>query len=298
MTDTVRGTLDRVSTAVLEVVNGANGECGAARCAAPAAITLLLRQYAHTGREDFRDAVGAALARALHRACISQARDDASAWLPLFAEAASLSEDDRLMAMIESLAESLSREWPAQGSVASIAKSVSAALAASAVMDAAAENARIVARAIDEMERLIGHAYTPGKGLVHEVGTAAPSPGSLGDHAAAASTLLVAYAMTGRLPYAMLADELMQHAVRQWWSDGGWDAPFAEACEASRVLSVLAALYRNDEYRKAAIISDLDYAAMAARAVDALAAAPCPPGNAALFGLAVLELLEIQSGNR
>ena len=287
--------LDRVCDAVLEAVDRANGDCG---CATPAAITLLLRQYARTGREDCRDAVGAALARALHHACISPARDDASAWLPLFVEAASLSEDERVTAMIESLAESLSNEWPARGTVASIATSIRAALTASAVLDAAADNARIVARAIDELERLVAHAYTPGSGLVHELGSGDRSPGTLADHAAVAAALLRAYSMTARVPYAMLADELMQYSMRQWWGSSGWDAPFLDACAALRVMCRLAALYNDDGYRAAAVTADLDYAAAAARGVAALDTAAHPPRDKAAYGLAVLELLEIQSDGR
>ncbi|HEX4346894.1 MAG TPA: hypothetical protein VHZ73_04940 [Vicinamibacterales bacterium] len=287
-----RDTLERVCGDVLEAVDRVNAECG---CATPAAITFLLRQYAHTGREDCRDAVGAALARALHHACVSPARDDASAWLPLFVEAASLSEDDRLVAMIESIAESLSNEWPARGAVASIARSVRAVLTASAIMDAAAQNARVVARAIDELERVVGHAYAPGSGLVHELGGEDAASGTLGDHAALASALLVAYSMTARLPYAMLADELMQHSTRRWWGTSGWDAPFPEACAASRVMCRLAALYRDDEYRAAAVTGEVDYAELAARGMAALDAVECLPRDRALFGLAVLELLEIQS---
>ena len=288
-------TLERVCDDVLEAVDRTNGDCG---CATPAAITLLLRQYARTGRVDCRDAVGAALARALHDACISSARDDASAWLPLFVEAASLSEDDRVMAMIESLAESLSNEWPARGAVASIAKSIRAALTASAVLDAAADNARIVARAIDELERVVAHAYTRGRGVVHELGGDDASPGTLGDHAAIASALLHAYSMTARLPYAMLADELMQYSMRQWWGGSGWNASFPEACAAARVLCRLAALYKDEDYRAAAVTVDADYAEAAARGVAALDITSCSARDKAAFGLAVLEVLEIQSDSR
>jgi uncharacterized protein YyaL (SSP411 family) len=133
---------------------------------------------------------------------------------------------------------------------------------------------------------------------VHEIGAAAPAPGTLDDHASAASALLAAYSMTARLPYAMLADELMQHAMREWWDGSGWRAPFSDACHASRTLIRLSALYDDAEYQAVAVTSDLDYAAASSRAVEALAALPCPPENTALFGLAVLELLEIQSGSR
>ena len=50
--------------------------------------------------------------------------------------------------------------------------------------------------------------------------------GGLTDHVRSASTLLTAYMLTARLPYAMLADELMQSVVRRSPS-GERDAPFA-----------------------------------------------------------------------
>jgi hypothetical protein len=95
---------------------------------------------------------------------------------------------------------------------------------------------------------------------------------------------LTAFAATGRLPYSMLAEELIQHARRTWWDEarGGFGDPsvpgpdgaierFTINCSAVRVLCRLAALLQDDEYRKAAVVAtDADYGADAQRTLDAL----------------------------
>jgi hypothetical protein len=283
------GLLDALTATALESVRAAIDDCSGCGCASPSAITLLLRQYMATGRADLRDGAGSALARAMHEACVAQSRDGRSAWLGLFVEAAGLSEDERLSASIDATADALACEWPAAGSVASILRTVGAALAAAGAIDAAGGGTDLIARAIDELERVVGHGYAPGSGIVHEIGSNTAGVGTLEDHAAAASALLAAHNATGRLPYGMLADELMQFARRQWWTSSGWNAPFAEACEASRVMCRLAALYRDDDYREAAILADTDYAADAERALAALATCRRSPDESARLGLALLE---------
>ena len=63
--------------------------------------------------------------------------------------------------------------------------------------------------AIDELERVVGGSYRPGDGLVRDR-DGIRVRGSVGDHVRGASALLTAFELTGRLPYAMLAEELMQ----------------------------------------------------------------------------------------
>ena len=92
-------------------------------------------------------------------------------------------------------------------------RSLDACLRSTSVVD----QSWLIAAAIDEMERLIGLLYRPGGGVKHAAGNTAD--GELGDHTDAARALLTAYAVTGRLPYAMLADDLMQFARRCWWDD-------------------------------------------------------------------------------
>jgi len=105
--------------------------------------------------------------------------------------------------------------------------------------------------------------------------------------------LLTAFEYTGRLPYSMLAEELMQIARREL----AVEADFVTCCEAARALCRLAALHDAAEYRAAAIIaSDAEYRSDAARLleiqaphVDAVALA-----HAALYGVALRELLSLR----
>src|SRR5437763_155735 len=77
-------------------------------------------------------------------------------------------------------------------------------------------------------ERIGGRSYGPGEGI-----------GDYADHVRAAGALLTAYETTGRLPYAMLAEELMQSSKRTSASN----RPYVIECEAARVLCRLAALH-------------------------------------------------------
>ena len=95
--------------------------------------------------------------------------------------------------------------------------------------------------------------------------------GGLSDQVRSASTLLTAYMLTARLPYAMLADELMQPSRRTRRQTNA-DAPFALTCDAARVFCRLAALHRDDDYRRTAVLAvDTDYVREATRTLDALA---------------------------
>jgi len=83
-----------------------------------------------------------------------------------------------------------------------------------------------------------------------------------------AVALLAGYRVTGRLPYSMLAEELMRFARRCWWSDEAGcfletDAPEAATdelvavnCDAVRVLSRISALHADPEYRQAVVVAD------------------------------------------
>ena len=109
--------------------------------------------------------------------------------------------------------------------------------------------------------------------------------------------MLTAYILTARLPYAMLADELMQSVVHTPPDEpGGGDIPFAVSCELARVFCRLAALHGDEEYRRAAVLPvDEDYAANAARTLTALSSSVRERGaGAAPFGLALAEWLNLQ----
>ena len=68
--------------------------------------------------------------------------------------------------------------------------------------------------AIDQLERVVGGGYRPGDGLVARSATASRRRGSVADHVRGASALLTALELTGRLPYSMLAEELIAIAGR------------------------------------------------------------------------------------
>jgi hypothetical protein len=262
----------------------------------PAVTMLLLRRFAATGRHDLRDALGSALARALETSSVERDPSRRSEWLALFVEASELSDDDRLRPAADALVGALRAVWPSRGNIAPAMRSVDACLSAASDDNANA----LVPAAIDELERVVGLAYAPGEGLTHAIHEPSAEAGDLGDHVAAISALLTAYAVTGRLPYSMLAEELMQFARRTWWDEvrGGFPAsaaPFVSSCESVRVLCRLAALHEDADYRKAAVVAQQsDYADDAKRTLESLGLSYRDQGlDAALYGIALGEYLSL-----
>lgn len=254
--------VENVSRVVLEAL--ARGDAPT-----PDALRLLLRGYASTGRDDFRDALETGLAGAFEVAADSPS-DASPHWLILFSEAAEASDDERLREAASQLAARVRMIWGATRSLGLTAASIDACLRANLEVQGA----------IDELERVIGAAYAPGEGI----------RGTLDDEIAVAGTLLTAFLVTGRLPYAMLAEELVQHARRPLVA--ATDLPFALGCHASAVFSRMAALHQDDGYRTAAIIAPgADYAADAAGILERLAESAPGHGLAgAAYGLAAGEL--------
>ena len=261
------------------------------------ALTFLLRRYGATARDDLRDALEPALVRAVEGPPSAASCDERAEWLTLFVEATAVSADERLRAAASDLMASLEREWSSATSVDQAAVSIDACLAAGDVFDPR----RPVQHAIDELERVVGATYRPGDGIAHVVNEPRGARGRLGDHVRCASALLTAYSRTGRLPYSMLAEELMQFARRTLWDeqDGGFHdvlqgtKPFALNCEAARVLCRLAGLHTQDDYRKAAAVaSDADYFGDAARTLASQTPAYRQFGPlSAVYGLALGEWL-------
>jgi uncharacterized protein YyaL (SSP411 family) len=283
--DVIRGAVEQVTVAVLEAL---------ARDEAPtsAALRFLLRAYAATGRDDVRDAIEPALARALELAP-SAPLDQQPRWLFLFSEAAAMSGDDRLPSAAAVLVRHLRSTWGRDQQPLDVAATgVDACLRATRLV----ATADLTQSAIDELERIVGAAYQPGHGVSEK----------LTDQIAVASALITAHQGTGRLPYSMLAEELVQAARRTMWDnergaffdretgDGG-QSRFALNCGAATVLSRLAALHRSDEYREAAVITPgADYEDDAARILQALAAdAPGQGLAGAVYGLAAAELQSV-----
>ena len=143
------------------------------------ALRLLLRGYAATGRDDFRNALEVGLARAIEIADDSSS-ETAAPWLMLIGEASDASDDERLRACASNLASKIKMIWGATRSISLSASSVDACLRAKLELP----------DAVDELERVIGRAYEPGEGI----------RGSLEDEMAVAGALLTAFVVTGRLP--------------------------------------------------------------------------------------------------
>ena len=256
-------TVERVTAAVLRALTG--------EAPTAPAVRLLLRRYAATGRDEIRDALESALTQALD-IWPQAARAEQSGWLILFAEAGGVSDDERVHEAAAGLAATLQASWGRPHPIAAALAGVDACLRAGVQ-----EPGGNIQAALDELERLVGAAYQPGDGI------ALGAPGGrarLADHVSAASALLTAFECTGRLPYSMLAEELMQFAARMLWdaaSPGFFDGetgskPFALNCEAASVLFRLAALHGSDEYRGAAVVAaGVDYGRDAANILYELA---------------------------
>ena len=245
-----------------------------------ATLTFLLRQYLSTDRQDLRETLGTALASALEHAASEPTAGGRAAWLTLFAEVTAIAEDERIVAVIGELVTSLRAEWPAATGVAEGAASVEAVLVASSLFDPQ----ELVPPAIDQLEHVVGGAYQPGAGV----------RGGFINQVRAASALLTAFEITGRLPYSMLAEELMQTARRTVPDERDPDT-IAVYCDAARVLFRLAALHDDAGYRNAAVTaSDADYRGDAARilAAQSTRALSASPAHAAAYGLALLDLLK------
>ena len=135
-------------------------------------------------------------------------------WLAVLVDAASLSTDDRLGRAAADLADELRRGWPRDGTHRP-GDAFARCLPSVRVGRGPVWSDCRCHRRDGAAHRLASTA--PVAGVKHAAGNAAD--GELGDHTDAARALLTAYAVTGRLPYTMLADDLMQFARRCWWDD-------------------------------------------------------------------------------
>jgi len=267
--EVIRGAVEQVTIDVLDAL---------ARDEAPTSIALrfLLREYATTGRDDIRGAVEPSLARALDLAPGAPFAERPG-WLLLFTEAAGASPDDRLPAIAAILVEDLRSSWGLQQPLDVAVSGIDACLRATGLVVPDDSARDLIQHAIDELERVVGATYQPGHGV----------SARLADQIPAASALLTAYERTGRLPYSMLAEELVQTALRGPWDD----APFECRCEAAVVLCRLAALHRLADYRESAVVAPgAGYDADAASILQSLAAdAPGRGLAGAAYGLAAAE---------
>jgi hypothetical protein len=267
------------------------------------ALTFLLRRYRATDAASLRGALEPALARGLELRKAATTCRERAAWLRLFTEAAAMSPDERLRDAIADLVPTLRREWSGCRIVGELAMTIDACLNVIAVFDPR----DLASKAIDELEHMIAAAYRPGDGLAHDLDAPDRSRGQLADQLRTASALLSAYVLTWRLPYGMLAEELVQFARRTLWDDhraafratAGENAEaFALNCEAVRVLCRLAALHHDDDYRHVAVVAvGADYRSDAERILIAQAAAAetCDLADVAAYGLALAEFANLQA---
>jgi uncharacterized protein YyaL (SSP411 family) len=95
-----------------------------------------------------------------------------------------------------------------------------------------------------------------------------------------ALAFLTAFELTGRLPYSMLAEELLQIARRQWWDHdaGGFGTDFRANATGAQLLCRLAALHRDADYAASAVVApDAKYAFDAEHILSALIDRSRPP---------------------
>ena len=274
-----RAVVERLTDAVLDALE--RGES-----VSPAAATLLVRRYAETGRDDVGQALGLALAQALDLAGATSEEGRQPGWLAMFLEAARVSDDDRVPQICEELAARLQRQWPDLVTIGELAASLESCLAYGTG-----------APAVEELERVIGRTYTPGAGLARSPRDPGELRGTSRDHVSAATALITAYSITGRLPYGMLAEELIQFTLRTQNQEPGTQnlELFLDRCEFARVLIRLADLHRSDEYKNAAVTAGCDYETEAEKALSLLLEEYDRHGSlAAIYGLASIEWLALR----
>lgn len=143
---------------------------------------------------------------------------------------------------------------------------------------------------IDGLERFVRSAYEPGEGLDGADAT---------DHLHTALAFLTAFELTGRLPYSMLAEELLQIARRQSWDreHGGFSADFRTNATGAQLLCRLAALHRDADYAASAVVApDAIYEVDAERILGSLAPiARAHLDDVAEYGMALLDWFALRA---
>jgi hypothetical protein len=270
----------------------------------PAALTFLLSRYRTTGRADLQALLEQALTHALEEYTVEETTIGRARWLTMFAGAVTVSGDDRLRAAGDRLAKTLRGEWGGEVSIEACAPGLDACMKWSMECQPA-----LLAAVIDELERIVGAAYDPGEGVARSTSQLCSERGRLVDHVALAATLLTAYDVTARLPYSMLAEELMGFANRVLWDETASryrvaaatsETAFLLNCSAASVLCRLGALHDTPAYREGAVVApEARYAHQADRLLDAEEARYRQFGLAsAAYGLALQERMALSGAAR
>jgi hypothetical protein len=281
-----RDTLDRLTDLALRSLDRDAAAC------TPHVLSFLLRRLRSTAREDIRDAMGWALAEGFARARVAAGLDEQAAWIDVLVTAAPVCDDARIRETSDALVNLQRRHWVPTDGLLAKARSISACLHAVPLMPEA--GAGIARDAVDELERVVDRAYDPGHGL---------TPADLHDQLAFGLTLIDAFHVTGRLPYAMLAEELLQVGRRTGWNQAAGtfgelvdDRSFLVNCDAACLLSAVARLHGAADYQEAAVVAPgCDYRDEAACVMGALTEA-CenqPLALAARFGVVLIEFTHV-----
>jgi hypothetical protein len=275
-----RATIDALTDSLL----GAMAE----ESAGPAAMLFLLRRYTGGLRPDIAGPLGIAFAREIDRLS-PECAVDPETWLMLFTESAAASDDPRLVRAAGQLLPVVRRRWGAD-EVDAAARSLEASLHAADLPD----GRKMAADAVDALERVVAGAYRAGAGVSHRLSDAAGARGAVSDHVCLSSALLAAHSVTARLPYPMLADELLCTLPLSAIDEA--DEPFDIRCKLAQVCCRLAVLHRDPQYQQSAVLAEgIDYASRAERTLTMLAETTAPQReSAAHFGLALAAWLDLQ----
>lgn len=242
----------------------------------PAGLTFLMRRYAAAGGEELRPALERGLTQTLDRVAAGEC---GPAWIHVLCEAAAITDDERIVDAVAHGVRVLRSAWPCRGTLVEAMRSIDACLLAGPLV-----GIDLLSASIDELERVVGLVYRPGERLPRSVRNPDADDGDVEEHVAAATALLTAHDATARLPYSMLAEELIQ-PVRA--AGGPTGPPYV------RVLCRLARLHDDEDYRRAAVIAaSSDYRAEARAVLEEhrLPDDACSE-DVALVGLATVELV-------
>lgn len=152
------------------------------------------------------------------------------------------------------------------------------------------EARRALPAAVDRLEHDVRRRYEPGDGL---------TGATCLDEVRAACALLEALALTGRVPYGMLAEELWRHVRRCWWDEttGALADDLRTTCAGLRVAVRLSAWHADPDYVAAAVVgTGPDLQVDARRMVEAiLGRLALSPDEAVDAGPALSEWFALQS---
>lgn len=153
-----------------------------------------------------------------------------------------------------------------------------------------AEARRALPAAVERLEHEVRRRYEPGEGL---------SGATCLEEMRAACALFEALALTGRIPYGMLAEELWRHVRTRWWDDttGLLAGDLQATCAGLRTAVRLSAWHADPDYMAAAVVgAGPDPWADARRMADAiLGRLALAPDDVADAGPALSEWFALES---